>query len=543
MHLLLYNHILTHIHIKNLFLLLSMQVNLLNTHFKWLQLYDPNIGVPGFLLIHIAIRYFLMLEDMDRILSSLEDEGPKEPLAHSHLSLQQLRNMLDQGKDIIRVTGQLPPTLNPDLETANPETTNLGTANPGMVSGEEALQLHKRKMRLFLNKSREQLVKHFKRYCEHPALATAASFGEAPTSKVISKWITYGAIEANQANYWSPMNKRIIQMQNFQDFVKNNFPEGNQVGGVLVKLKDTKLFKVRDSAVPKILKAVVNGLDMWNSNSSPEATTSRRSILHIFGPCRSNSQAVERSVKHSAYVSSTGRKEKNRTIWAIAGNGMVTDTSHGWDDASGCGIDASNGIYSPVWIINMNEESDDQENKKKSLYRGPRRTRAIFNKASEIHDTIQEMEGDDNYSNHRKLAKNQFTESDKQYIHLINTRNLDKFTKELNSNEPSKRNARQKIGGYNFAPGVTGSVIFSTLRKANHSEAIREELSARGIASTVGDIRLYKELLLTLKKVVGDQDYGHMGKEARVNQPCWFDNKGNPKAFNPKSQADFSIPG
>jgi hypothetical protein len=39
----------------------------LNPHMKWYQGTDANIGSPGFLFFHRSVRYFLMVNDVDRI--------------------------------------------------------------------------------------------------------------------------------------------------------------------------------------------------------------------------------------------------------------------------------------------------------------------------------------------------------------------------------------------------------------------------------------------------------------------------------------------
>jgi hypothetical protein len=50
--------------VADVMLIASLSQLFLNNHMKWYQGVDPNIGRPGFLTFHRAVRYFLMLEDL-----------------------------------------------------------------------------------------------------------------------------------------------------------------------------------------------------------------------------------------------------------------------------------------------------------------------------------------------------------------------------------------------------------------------------------------------------------------------------------------------
>jgi hypothetical protein len=50
--------------VADVFLIASLSKLFLNQHMKWYQGADQNIGRPGFLSFHRAVRYFLQLEDL-----------------------------------------------------------------------------------------------------------------------------------------------------------------------------------------------------------------------------------------------------------------------------------------------------------------------------------------------------------------------------------------------------------------------------------------------------------------------------------------------
>ena len=51
----------------NVYSIAGISKSWLNPHMKWYQGTDVNIGRPGFLSFHRSVRYFLMIEDVDRI--------------------------------------------------------------------------------------------------------------------------------------------------------------------------------------------------------------------------------------------------------------------------------------------------------------------------------------------------------------------------------------------------------------------------------------------------------------------------------------------
>jgi hypothetical protein len=58
--------------IADVMLIASLFKSFLNDHVKWCQGVDPNIGRPGFLVFHRAVRCFLMLEDLQEVEASWE---------------------------------------------------------------------------------------------------------------------------------------------------------------------------------------------------------------------------------------------------------------------------------------------------------------------------------------------------------------------------------------------------------------------------------------------------------------------------------------
>jgi hypothetical protein len=61
--------------VADVMLIASLSKLFLNNHMKWYQGVDTNIGRPGFLAFHRAVRYFLMLEDLREAERSWETHG------------------------------------------------------------------------------------------------------------------------------------------------------------------------------------------------------------------------------------------------------------------------------------------------------------------------------------------------------------------------------------------------------------------------------------------------------------------------------------
>jgi len=451
-----------------------------------------------------------------------------------------LQNLVDQGKDIIPEEPSTQDAHNTQETSGQAETQSAQEANQNIRSI-EALALQKKKAIAFVGLSKDICIKHFRRYCQDHAHATVASFGEAPTGKMIAQYISTGEVDVELNSYLSPIHNRVINLNKFANFIRDYFPCGVGENDVFEYLNSTKLFSIQDGAVPKALRAVVNGMDIWDLHGGQEAAAHRDSILRIFGPCPSSAHTMERGVKLASYVSSTGRKEKNRSIWSIAGNGMATGSNNEEEEDMAFTNDVPDGIFVPHWLYAMNNDPNETQETPKATYRGPKRTLAIFNKASEIHALIEAM---DNSTSRERCdeIKTSLTKSDAQFKHTMEKESIAKFKEKLNSNNHLKSNARQRRKGYHFAPAVTGLVTFANLRAAKHTEALRQELACRGIPSTVADIKNFKALVTKLKEAVSSDQFKNLNDNMRKQLTGWFDQKLRPKVFTPKSTADFSIP-
>jgi hypothetical protein len=53
--------------VANVYFITGITQSWLNPHMKWYQGSDPNIGKSGLLCFHRAVRYFLMIDNIDKI--------------------------------------------------------------------------------------------------------------------------------------------------------------------------------------------------------------------------------------------------------------------------------------------------------------------------------------------------------------------------------------------------------------------------------------------------------------------------------------------
>jgi hypothetical protein len=91
--------------VADVMLIASLSKLFLNHHMKWYQGVDPNIGQPGFLSFHRAVRYFLMLEDLKEAQRSWETHPLFQPflIQVSKIANEKLRKLkADSVRTLIR---------------------------------------------------------------------------------------------------------------------------------------------------------------------------------------------------------------------------------------------------------------------------------------------------------------------------------------------------------------------------------------------------------------------------------------------------------
>jgi hypothetical protein len=76
--------------VADIYLIAGVAKSWLNPHMKWYQGSDPNIGTPGFLSFYCQVRYFLMIEDLQKIENSWREMDEFSALANKLLTMTNL---------------------------------------------------------------------------------------------------------------------------------------------------------------------------------------------------------------------------------------------------------------------------------------------------------------------------------------------------------------------------------------------------------------------------------------------------------------------
>jgi hypothetical protein len=142
--------------------------------------------------------------------------------------------------------------------------------------------------------------------------------GEAPLAKIVahillSHHLPDNPNEQNQidAEYFSQDNNQHVDLLNFACFVRKNYTRENEMEEATIKL---------------LAQVVSRGVDIWkeadNEATSTEANDSgvaklRDHFCNCYLPLASNSHFVEAGVKEARIVSTTGRNEELRSVYAI----------------------------------------------------------------------------------------------------------------------------------------------------------------------------------------------------------------------------------
>jgi hypothetical protein len=237
----------------------------LTQHFEWLQAVDEVAKKPGFRSRQILVRYYLMRKD-----------------------LEQLRTRIDRN-------------------AFGDYDTNLNN-----FSNEKKAR-QKRKSEAFIEEAIVSLDKHYLRWGNE--LLTAALGGEAPLGKVVARVLLNHHLpenpnEENQVavGHYSKDHDRHIDLLDFASFVRLSYTR-----------RETEM----DPKTKSLAELVARGVDIWKEEdgvlTQNDATivTLRDHFCSVYLPLASNSQFVEAGVKEAKIVSTTGRNEELRSVYAI----------------------------------------------------------------------------------------------------------------------------------------------------------------------------------------------------------------------------------
>jgi hypothetical protein len=248
---------------SDMFFLAQFHTDFLTEHFKWLQEEDEVANKPGFRCRQILVRYYLMHEDLEKLKTRI------------------------------------------DRNAFGDYATNLRN-----LSEEKKLK-QKRKSEAFLDEAITSLDNHYLRWCNE--LISAALGGEAPLANVVVRillkhhlWDTPSS--QIDAKYFSTDHKWHLDLLDFASFVRKNYTrevEMDETTKRLAHVIATGRFDIR-----------MNDEQILTQNDTVAAKL-RHHFCNCYLPLASNSQFVEAGVKEAKIVSTTGRNEELRSVYAI----------------------------------------------------------------------------------------------------------------------------------------------------------------------------------------------------------------------------------
>lgn len=334
---------------SDLCLLADFHTAFLNRHFKWLQRADPAVGEPGFLTVHVLHRYFLMHRDLNALKTAL-DEG-------------------DRNRDSIALFLQSIDKLQDDPAEKDGERY--------MKAEKQALQ--RRKFVLFLSQVEELIDKHCKRFCEPPLLLLAA-LGESAIARPVAQYILSGGADFDAAvaeEHESHLHSNTFDIKELKEFLSCKCCTFTAHDFEI--LRDSVIFERFGNIVTKIAE---DGIDIWD-NVNPAMAPYRKTVLVYACALPSSNHDAERTVKRSKYIAKTGRQEKNRSIYSIAGNNFISESRLDDDEES----DTDN-------ALSGEDGSDKDSRQKRGIWRGPEKTLDIFNKGSALSHQLEDIKTD-----------------------------------------------------------------------------------------------------------------------------------------------------
>ena len=250
---------------SDMLFLAQFHTDWLTEHFEWLQAVDVLSKKPGFRSRQILVRYYLMRKDLAKLQTRIANKSFGD------------------------------------------YDTNL------MNFDDEKKQKQKRKSEAFIDEAIVSLDKHYLRWCNE--LLTAALGGEAPLGKIVARVLLNhhlpdNPFEQNQidVHFYSEDHDRHIDLLDFASFVRKNY---------LQRGRETEM----EANTRLLAQLVATGVDIWkeddNGNVTENDAALRDHFCSFYVPLASNSQFVEAGVKEAKIVSTTGRNEELRSVYAI----------------------------------------------------------------------------------------------------------------------------------------------------------------------------------------------------------------------------------
>lgn len=240
---------------------------------------------------------------------------------------------------------------------------------------------------------------------------------------------------------------------------------------------------VRDNAAP--LHLISNGVDIWQQNSHNEVIQAFKSLYkYQYAALPTNTQFGKRGVKESGYVSLGRRNEMQRTILAIARGKCLPDAL-----AKG---------RAEIQSLNVKQ------------LQGKKKTKVLMGEFIEHEKRIntlckcKQTDGIDIIGVKKKIKKKLTKPSIQFKYERINDK-VEKVIAHLNDNPAP--NVYERRTGQTLTPLLDGRIQIGKLKKVHNMDAIRNELTARGMGERFNAATNWTNLLKLLKEHEKDNKY------------------------------------
>jgi len=419
----------------------------LNPHMKWYSREDPNIGEPGFLVFHRAIRYFIMHCD----LKDLQEGGWQE-----HLAFQDFKQFL--------------PTLSND--------------DRGMKIS---------MAQKFFQCALQQTKKHNDRYIKTRRLFFSC-FGEPEISKFVAQLVlgngafsNQGWLSASNENFvfFSKIHQRTIDLQRLIDFLQRETLETIEM---IRSQEVVERFKVT-------LQKISEGFNIWD-RTNDETEEHRLKVLQCFSAQCSNQQNNERLVKATTYIKRTGKSEKKANIYGIASNGFAKDIREESffqeAEADPQHADHQHELFSTKRVKRYYQDKVFQLHT------------TVIEKLQKLAFIARDMGGQTYTDLHTQIHQN-LTSNEQTHLEKRKKRKLNDLAQKCHQ-QPD--NAIIRRTGVDIQPRLRGMVVFSELRAKLHTKDLEKELSARNIVWRQGaNFTEMKWLILNHERLIWQQSH------------------------------------
>jgi hypothetical protein len=436
------------------------------SHFAWLQKGDPELGnKPGFINRHIAVRYFLMHEELS---NAYNMEGWKTMDA-----FEEFRDSME------------------DMD-------------------QESKTKHTLKCSLFLMIARRALIKHFKVWMND--LLFLAIYAEAPTGRIVAKYLsappnTTAAVTPEDPNemqiFQSPIhNNRPIDLKKFASFISKQCK-------IQMLLRDGPHVFPQRLPIQHFANSV---LDMWDNGAPLVLGRLKQNYLANYAALPSNTHLAESNVKDANLCQIKNRNENLSSTFSTARSGIVESLNENTINAfhdkerimKGSSI-VTGGVYGSRKY--KKDGSDYIEKESKTRVDGKLRSQEAIQLVVKKHIHMEAK---------LTLPINQAKWDElKEYI----SQKINQFEEhrvavkteayEMHYEDTVAPNVLQRrVGRVELMPLLEGLVTYSMLLKDRDIEQVKNELRFRELSDEGG---WKKQLLVRLKK--DEMDRGSRDKE------------------------------